>query len=97
MAEPKAGKSIAFQLVGDDLFLFETVRDMYEGEREDDEAKVASALDGLDPEVRALVQSRMVTQSRKELSQREVFMRAMREAMAAREAAEDAALAEVGA
>lgn len=91
-ATKPTGKAFNLNLIGDDLHLYTTMRDIYQDEREADESRVLATLDGLDPEIRALLQARMAAKPvRRDISHREVFVRAMREAMAAREAADDEA------
>ena len=85
------GRTFNFNLVGDDLHLYETVRDIYQDEQESEEATVASVLGEMDPQIRALLESRFAPKpARREMSQRQVFVRALGAALAALEAAEDA-------
>ena len=90
-SKPKpTGKTFNFNLIGDDLFLYETVRELYEADQEEADATVAEALAGLGPATRALVEARFAPKAKKELSHRQVFVQALRESLKAREAAEDA-------
>ena len=89
MAEPVKGKPFSFNLTGDDLHLYETVRAIIEGEQEEAEGKISEALSGLDPDVRALVQARFAPRPKKDISQRQVFVTAMGAFLAVKEAEAD--------
>lgn len=79
---PPKGRTFNFNLTGDDLTLFERVRDLCLAELSNEDATVNAALEGLDPEVRALLQARMGAQpTKKELSQRQIFTRALQDAL----------------
>ena len=83
------GKTVNFNLIGDDLFLYETVKGIYEDEADEDESAVSEALESLDPRVRALVQARFAPVRQEKLSYRAVFVRALQEVLDARDAAAD--------
>jgi ketosteroid isomerase-like protein len=75
------GKSFAFNLTGDDFHLYETARDTYQAEADGDDETVAAALDCLDDDVRALVEARFAPRpAKRELSQRQLFVRVMQDA-----------------
>ena len=88
--EVKPGKTFNFSLTGDDFYLYETIRDIYQDAEEEGDATVADALAELDPAVRALIESRIAPKpARREISPRQVFVRALQAAMDAEDAATD--------
>lgn len=91
---PKVGKTINFNLTGDDHSLYTTLREVYEGDREAEEERFAATLAGLPAEARALIESRLAPATKKDMSYREFFVKAMRDALAHQEALADAADAE---
>lgn len=94
---PKVGKTISFNLVGDDLHLFDTMKDVFLDEIEADERKVQEALATLPAEAAALVRGRLAPRSKTDLSHRQVFVKALQESLAKRDAEEDARAAAEGA
>ena len=93
MADPATtptGKQFSFSLIGDDLHLYNTCRDLIEGEAGEAETKVTEALESLDPAVRALVQARFAPKPKKDISQRQVFVTALGAFLAQKEAEADA-------
>lgn len=91
----KVGKTFNFNLTGDDHALYETLRAIYDGEREAEDAQFAETLAALPAEQRRLIESRLApTSAKKDLSYREFFARAMRDALTHQEALADAADAE---
>ena len=89
-AKPKpAGKTFSFNLTGDDLRLYEQARDLYQGDIADEDATVAAALAGLPVEARLLVEARMASAPKaKELSHRQVFVRALQDSLSLHEEAD---------
>lgn len=91
------GKTFNFSLTGDPFHSYETLKEIYEDAANADEEKVTEALAALDPDVRVLVEGKFAKSAgRKELSQREVFARAVEDAIAHRDSLFDEAEAEGG-
>ena len=88
---PKPGKTFNFNLTGDDFHLYETIRALYEDARDADDAKVSDTLAALPAEARALIQARLAAPAKKrDMSHREVIVKALSEVLRVREAQDDA-------
>lgn len=89
------GKTFNFSFT-EEMFDYNTLKDLYEAQEGENEETVNEALEGLPDNVRALLLERMKPAPKaKELSQRQVFGRAIRDAMAWQEHLADVEAAEV--